>query len=170
MERSEEENQQPALDHGAFMDRFILENSSPHDKLSLNGLTFAIKDIFDMEGSVTGFGNPDWRRTHAAAKLTTSIVFGYFESICISPPSSSPHHSRTSPSLSSRRRSRTSPPSSSPLPTAATPHFPLTSTVLNSPHELAATPNHQFHFLQELALIFRFLHHSMICFFISALC
>ena len=28
---------------------------------SLAGLTFAAKDIFDVEGHVTGGGNPDWK-------------------------------------------------------------------------------------------------------------
>ncbi len=30
----------------------------------LDGLTFAIKDLFDVAGRVTGCGNPDWLRTH----------------------------------------------------------------------------------------------------------
>ncbi len=34
---------------------------------ALEGLTFAAKDIFDIAGEVTGCGNPDWARTHAAA-------------------------------------------------------------------------------------------------------
>jgi amidase len=33
----------------------------------LDGLTFAIKDLFDVAGSTTGCGNPDWKRTHPAA-------------------------------------------------------------------------------------------------------
>ena len=32
----------------------------------LDGLTFGVKDLFDIKGEVTGFGNPDWARTHAA--------------------------------------------------------------------------------------------------------
>ncbi|KAI8024184.1 Amidase 1 [Camellia lanceoleosa] len=53
-------------DNGAFMEKFILEasSSSPHE-LALKGLTFAVKDIFDLDGYVTGFGNPDWARTHS---------------------------------------------------------------------------------------------------------
>ncbi|MDY0872705.1 amidase [Dongia rigui] len=33
----------------------------------LNGLTFAVKDLFDVAGYVTGCGNPDWKRTHKPA-------------------------------------------------------------------------------------------------------
>ncbi|KAJ6434395.1 hypothetical protein OIU84_017995 [Salix udensis] len=35
---------------------------------------FAVKDIFDVEGYVTGFGNPDWARTHSAATSTAPAV------------------------------------------------------------------------------------------------
>ncbi|MBA0591647.1 outer envelope protein 64, mitochondrial isoform X1 [Gossypium raimondii] len=55
-------------DFGAFLERFDLipfpQPPTPPAKLPLQGLTFAIKDIFDVKGYVTGFGNPDWRRTH----------------------------------------------------------------------------------------------------------
>lgn len=34
----------------------------------LAGLTFAAKDLFDVQGHVTGCGNPDWARTHAPAR------------------------------------------------------------------------------------------------------
>lgn len=40
----------------------------------LRGLTFASKDIFDIEGHVTGCGNPDWARTHGVADGTASSV------------------------------------------------------------------------------------------------
>ena len=33
----------------------------------LAGLTFASKDLYDVEGHVTGCGNPDWAATHPAA-------------------------------------------------------------------------------------------------------
>lgn len=29
---------------------------------------------FDIEGHVTGFGNPDWERTHAAASRTSPLI------------------------------------------------------------------------------------------------
>lgn len=33
----------------------------------LAGLTFAVKDLIDVAGTVTGGGNPDWRRAHGPA-------------------------------------------------------------------------------------------------------
>ncbi|GMP60566.1 hypothetical protein CsSME_00023371 [Camellia sinensis var. sinensis] len=62
-------------DNGAFMEKFILEaTSSSSHELPLKGLTFAVKDIFDLDGYVTGFGNPDWARTHSAATSTAPAV------------------------------------------------------------------------------------------------
>ncbi|XP_058183287.1 amidase 1-like isoform X3 [Rhododendron vialii] len=62
-------------DYGAFTEKFIIKpSSSPDQELPLKGLTFAVKDIFDMEGYVTGFGNPDWARTHPAATTTAPAV------------------------------------------------------------------------------------------------
>jgi amidase len=40
----------------------------------LAGLTFAAKDIYDVKGHKTGFGSPDWLRTHDAAKSTAPTV------------------------------------------------------------------------------------------------
>ena len=40
----------------------------------LDGLRFAAKDVFDVAGHVTGFGSPDWQRTHAAALQTASVI------------------------------------------------------------------------------------------------
>jgi len=40
----------------------------------LTGLRFAAKDLYDVEGYVTGCGNPDWRRTHGAATRTAAAV------------------------------------------------------------------------------------------------
>ncbi|KAM3299362.1 hypothetical protein ACQJBY_040720 [Aegilops geniculata] len=64
-------------DHGAFMEKFILPpppSSDQQQQLPLHGLTFAIKDIFDVAGRVTGFGTPDWARTHAPAAATAPAV------------------------------------------------------------------------------------------------
>ncbi|XP_058182906.1 amidase 1-like isoform X2 [Rhododendron vialii] len=62
-------------DYGAFTEKFIIQpSSSPDQELPLKGLTFAVKDILDMEGYVTGFGNPDWARTHSAATTTAPAV------------------------------------------------------------------------------------------------
>jgi amidase len=40
----------------------------------LAGATFAVKDIFDVEGTVTGRGNPDWLASHAAAAANAPAV------------------------------------------------------------------------------------------------
>jgi amidase len=40
----------------------------------LAGLTFAAKDIYDVAGQKTGFGNPDWLRTHEPATRTAPAV------------------------------------------------------------------------------------------------
>ena len=40
----------------------------------LLGLTFAVKDIYDIAGHKTGFGSPDWLRTHGPATHTASAV------------------------------------------------------------------------------------------------
>lgn len=40
----------------------------------LAGLTFAAKDIYDVAGHKTGFGSPDWLRTHPEAKRTAPIL------------------------------------------------------------------------------------------------
>jgi amidase len=41
---------------------------------SLADLTFAVKDLFAIAGRVTGAGNPDWLRTHAAEVATAPAV------------------------------------------------------------------------------------------------
>ncbi|KAL5982563.1 Amidase 1 [Asimina triloba] len=61
-------------DHGAFMEKFQLLPPDQSPQLPLHGLTFAVKDIFDIKGYVTGFGNPDWARTHTAATSTAPSV------------------------------------------------------------------------------------------------
>jgi amidase len=40
----------------------------------LAGLTFATKDVFHIAGHRTGFGNPDWLRTHEPATETADAV------------------------------------------------------------------------------------------------
>lgn len=40
----------------------------------LAGLKFAAKDLFDIEGHVTGAGNPDWLKTHQPARRTAPTV------------------------------------------------------------------------------------------------
>lgn len=40
----------------------------------LSGLTFAIKDLYDLAGEATSYGNPDWARTHPPAIATAICV------------------------------------------------------------------------------------------------
>lgn len=40
----------------------------------LDGRTFAVKDIYDVAGQKTGFGSPDWLRTHDPATRTAPAV------------------------------------------------------------------------------------------------
>ncbi len=40
----------------------------------LDGLTFALKDNFDVAGHRTGFGSPDWLRTHEPASQHASVL------------------------------------------------------------------------------------------------
>jgi len=40
----------------------------------LDGLTFTVKDVFDVAGQRTGFGQPTWLATHAAAETTAPAV------------------------------------------------------------------------------------------------
>ncbi|XP_019187669.1 PREDICTED: amidase 1 [Ipomoea nil] len=61
-------------DYGAFIDKFTLQPNSSSPQLPLHGLTFAVKDIFDVNGYVTGFGNPDWARTHSAATSNAPVI------------------------------------------------------------------------------------------------
>jgi amidase len=40
----------------------------------LDGLTFAVKDVFAMAGHVNTAGNPDWQRTHGPAKTHAAAI------------------------------------------------------------------------------------------------
>jgi amidase len=40
----------------------------------LQGLTFGVKDVFHIAGHPTGFGHPDWLRTHPPATVTATAV------------------------------------------------------------------------------------------------
>ncbi|PSS26689.1 Translocon at the outer membrane of chloroplasts like [Actinidia chinensis var. chinensis] len=70
-------------DFGAFVQKFQLlppppppPPKAPHP---LTGLTFSVSDVFDIDGFVTGFGNPDWVRTHEAASRTAFVVSALVE-------------------------------------------------------------------------------------------
>lgn len=64
----------------AFEDRVGAFMPSPRVELlgtpggALSGLDFAVKDLFDVAGAMTGYGNPDWARTHAVAAATAPCV------------------------------------------------------------------------------------------------
>jgi Asp-tRNA(Asn)/Glu-tRNA(Gln) amidotransferase A subunit family amidase len=47
---------------------------APSGQGPLRGLTFAVKDMFDVAGIVTGGGSPDWLATHAPAARTAPAV------------------------------------------------------------------------------------------------
>ncbi|THG21293.1 hypothetical protein TEA_008073 [Camellia sinensis var. sinensis] len=70
-------------DFGAFVDRFQLlpppQPAPPKAPHPLTGLTFAVSDVFDIDGFVTGFGNLDWVRTHEAASRTSFVVSALVE-------------------------------------------------------------------------------------------
>ncbi|KAM0936925.1 putative amidase [Dioscorea sansibarensis] len=65
-------------DFGAFIERFELapdpQPPPPAARLPLSGLSFAVSDNFDVKEFVSGFGNPDWKRTHEPAKKTAVVV------------------------------------------------------------------------------------------------
>ncbi|MHA7964114.1 amidase family protein [Paenibacillus sp. CAU 1782] len=46
----------------------------PTGKGSLDGLTFAVKDVFDIAGHAASAGNPDWLKTHKPAESTASAI------------------------------------------------------------------------------------------------
>lgn len=75
---SRSRKRQISKDFGAFIQYFELlpppQPAPPIAPHPLTNLTFAVQDIFDVEGFVTGFGNPDWLRTHEPASRTAPAV------------------------------------------------------------------------------------------------
>ncbi|KAH6763413.1 translocon at the outer membrane of chloroplasts 64-III [Perilla frutescens var. hirtella] len=65
-------------DFGAFIERLQLlpppQPAPPKAPHPLTGLSFAVSDVFNIEGFITGFGNPDWSRTHDPATRTCHAV------------------------------------------------------------------------------------------------
>jgi len=57
---------------GALIDATCSIEGNPSG--SLQGKSFVLKDIFDVKGFKTGFGNPAWRNTHPPATHTNSSV------------------------------------------------------------------------------------------------
>lgn len=47
---------------------------TPEGSGTLDGLTFGLKDLYDVAGRVAGCGNPDWQRTHAAAERDCPVL------------------------------------------------------------------------------------------------
>jgi amidase len=45
----------------------------------LSGLTFAVKDLFDLAGVITTYGNPDWAATHPPAIATAPVVLALLQ-------------------------------------------------------------------------------------------
>ncbi|WP_137180218.1 amidase [Roseomonas sp. AR75] len=58
---------------GAFVPGGRVDVAGTQDG-TLAGLDFAAKDLFDIAGHVTGYGNPDWARTHPPAASHAPIV------------------------------------------------------------------------------------------------
>jgi amidase len=58
---------------GAFVPGPRLE-CAPLGSGRLSGLDFAVKDLFDVAGAITTYGNPDWASTHPAAIATAPVV------------------------------------------------------------------------------------------------
>jgi amidase len=58
---------------GAFVPGPRLE-LPPLDNGRLSGMSFAVKDLFDIAGSITTYGNPDWASTHPAAVTSAPVV------------------------------------------------------------------------------------------------
>ncbi|GAV58839.1 Amidase domain-containing protein/TPR_2 domain-containing protein/TPR_11 domain-containing protein [Cephalotus follicularis] len=70
-------------DFGAFVDKLQLlpppQPAPPKAPHPLTALTFAVSDLFDIESYVTGFGHPDWARTHEPASQTSPVVSALVE-------------------------------------------------------------------------------------------
>ncbi|PLS08638.1 amidase [Neobacillus cucumis] len=56
----------------AFRDNHL--NINPTGSGRLNGLTFAVKDVFALKNYVSSAGNPDWLRTHDPAKQNAAVI------------------------------------------------------------------------------------------------
>ncbi|KAA3476040.1 outer envelope protein 64, chloroplastic isoform X1 [Gossypium australe] len=70
-------------DFGAFIQKLELlpppQPAPPKAPHPLTGLKFAVSDVFDIEGFVTGFGHPDWLRTHEPSTRTSPVVLALVE-------------------------------------------------------------------------------------------
>ncbi|KAL0855445.1 hypothetical protein Bca101_060598 [Brassica carinata] len=70
-------------DLGAFIEKLLLlpppPPAPPKAPHPLTALSFAISDLLDVSGYVTGFGHPDWVRTHEPASSTCPVVSSLVE-------------------------------------------------------------------------------------------
>jgi amidase len=55
----------------AFVERFVIEARADGP---LRGVSFVVKDVFDVAGWPTRCGNPTWAATHSAAHSTAPVV------------------------------------------------------------------------------------------------
>ncbi len=58
----------------AFVPGEMITVSPPRKNGRLSSLTFAVKELYDVEGFVTGAGNPRWKSTHQIAQTTAPAV------------------------------------------------------------------------------------------------
>jgi len=58
--------------YGAYMNPELTINAANDG--DLKGMTFAVKDVFHIEGHTSSAGNPDWLKTHEPAKATASSL------------------------------------------------------------------------------------------------
>src|SRR5258706_12475821 len=63
----------------AFCDHGRVERQT-HQEGPLTGLTFAVKDFFDVAEVPTGAGSPEWLATHAVPKNSAPAVTGLLDS------------------------------------------------------------------------------------------
>ena len=47
---------------------------APNREGKLSSLTFAVKELYDVKGFVTGAGNPHWKSTHPVARVTAPAI------------------------------------------------------------------------------------------------
>jgi amidase len=59
-------------DWGAFVSKDVV--LEPTGMGRLQGMSFAVKDVFGIKGYTSGAGNPDWLRTHAPADQTAESI------------------------------------------------------------------------------------------------
>ncbi|WDH81394.1 amidase [Paenibacillus urinalis] len=62
---------------GAFVKS--IGDISVHERGSLKGLRFAVKDVYDIQNHVSSAGNPDFQRTHHPAKNYAPILLRILE-------------------------------------------------------------------------------------------